>query len=221
MDSDKLLNYTLAKRVTERLREDILTRQIEVGERITIKDIAERYGVSNMPVREAFRILEGESLLEMNAYKGATVKKLDKDFVCDVYGVLRALECAMYETCLDTIPDEVLEELRESNNEMRAVAREKVQPKLYNELNTNWHGVIISYCSNKLAEDRYKYYHQLITSIRTSAYLTSYERIIQATDEHDIILDALHSRDVLKLKTAVDTHSIGAMNDLLKSYSGE
>ena len=59
---------TLASKVTERLREDILSHKIEAGSHITIKNIAEIYGVSPMPVREAFRILEGENLLEVSPY---------------------------------------------------------------------------------------------------------------------------------------------------------
>ena len=50
---------TVASKVTERLREDIISKKIEAGSRITIKEISERYGTSNMPVREAFRTLEG------------------------------------------------------------------------------------------------------------------------------------------------------------------
>ena len=42
---------TVASKVTERLREDIISKKIEAGSRITIKEISERYGTSNMPVR--------------------------------------------------------------------------------------------------------------------------------------------------------------------------
>ena len=81
--SEKLLinNATIASRVTEQLREDIINKIIEPGSRITIKEISERYGTSNMPVREAFRTLEGEKLLEINAYKGATVQQINQNFV--------------------------------------------------------------------------------------------------------------------------------------------
>lgn len=68
---------TVASKVTERLREDIISKKIEAGSRITIKEISERYGVGSMPVREAFRTLEGENLLEINPYKGATVISFD------------------------------------------------------------------------------------------------------------------------------------------------
>ena len=100
--SEKIVaDKTLAARVTDKLREDIINNKFEAGSRITIKEISERYGVSPMPVREAFRTLEGEKFLEINAYKGATVQRIDGSFVRDVYGILRALECLIYESALE------------------------------------------------------------------------------------------------------------------------
>lgn len=101
MAEDKIVaDQTIATKVIEKLREDIINNRFETGSRITIKEISERYGVSPMPVREAFRTLEGEHFLEINPYKGATVLRIDEQFVRDVYGILRALECLLYETAL-------------------------------------------------------------------------------------------------------------------------
>ena len=90
---DKLkLEGTVASRVTDKLREDIITHKIEAGSRITIKEIADSYGVGSMPVREAFRTLEGEHLIVMLPYKGATVAKIDKAFASDIYQISCYLE---------------------------------------------------------------------------------------------------------------------------------
>ena len=70
MSGQFLQTATVAAQVTERLRSDIINKNIEPGSKITIKEISERYGVSNMPVREAFRTLEGEKLLEIIEGKG-------------------------------------------------------------------------------------------------------------------------------------------------------
>ena len=65
---------TIAAKVADQIRDDIICRKIEPGSRITVKEIADRYCVSSMPVREAFNMLCGEQLLEMSPYRGATVK---------------------------------------------------------------------------------------------------------------------------------------------------
>ena len=122
---------TVASKVTERLREDIISKKIEAGSRITIKEISERYGTSNMPVREAFRTLEGEKLLEINAYKGATVLCIDETFVREIYGLLRALECLIYESALPYIDDELIDELKAVNEDRPYRRRSDAEHRLY------------------------------------------------------------------------------------------
>ena len=63
---------TIANRVADQLRDDIVSHRIKPGSRITAKEIADKYGVSSMPVREAFSMLCGENLLEMNPYRVMT-----------------------------------------------------------------------------------------------------------------------------------------------------
>ena len=58
---------TIANRVADQLRDDIVSHRIKPGSRITAKEIADKYGVSSMPVREAFSMLCGENLLEMKS----------------------------------------------------------------------------------------------------------------------------------------------------------
>ena len=76
---------TLTRMVTDQLRQDILLGQIASGSRITVQSIAKRYNTSALPVREAMQILSGENLLEMSPYKGASVREINHDFVCNTY----------------------------------------------------------------------------------------------------------------------------------------
>lgn len=211
---------TIASRVTERLREDIISKRVEAGSRITIKEISERYGTSNMPVREAFRTLEGEKLLEINAYKGATVLCIDEDFVRDVYGLLRALECLIYETALPKIDEVVLQELRSINVQIHACAASLGNKTEYIDLNSKFHDTIMACGKNDKALDLYRYYHKLIRTLRSS-YFPRAERIRAVAAQHDNLIDALASKDVLAVKKAVDIHVITAMENFLDQYAQE
>lgn len=210
---------TLASQVTERLREDIISRKIEAGSRITIKEISERYGTSNMPVREAFRTLEGEKLLELSAYKGATVLQINEEFIHDVYGLLRAVEALIYETALPEIDESVLDELHSVNEEIRDVSlNEEDEKRLpYIDLNTKFHNVILAHGKNRMALDRYHYYHMLVRTLRKSYYPRK-ERILMAVDEHQNLIDALASKDPDAVKKAVDAHVTHAMENFLAQY---
>ena len=211
---------TVASKVTERLREDIISKKIEAGSRITIKEISERYGTSNMPVREAFRTLEGENLLEINAYKGATVLCIDETFVREIYGLLRALECLIYESALPYIDDELIDELKAVNEEIGLIAVGQTLSTGYIDLNTKFHGLIMSRGGNSKAIELYRYYHMLIRALRKS-YMPSTARVQAVYSEHAELIAALENKDALAIKAAVDKHVGHAMENFLKVYAGQ
>lgn len=81
-----------SQRVADLLREDILRGRIRPGERIRQEEVAERYGASRIPVREALRILEAEGLTEHTANRGARVPMLDRGEVSMLYRIRERLE---------------------------------------------------------------------------------------------------------------------------------
>lgn len=211
---------TVASKVTDRLREDIISKKIEAGSRITIKEISELYGTSNMPVREAFRTLEGEKLLEINAYKGATVLCIDETFVREVYGLLRALESLIYETALPYLDKKLIDELENTNTEIGQIASGQSNCTDYIDLNTKFHDLIMSRGGNSKAIELYHYYHMVIRTLRKS-YMPSIDRIRDVYKEHEELIASLKAKDVLAIKAAVDRHVIHAMENFLKVYSDQ
>ena len=203
---------TVASKVTERLREDIISKKIEAGSRITIKEISERYGTSNT--------LEGEKLLEINAYKGATVLCIDETFVREIYGLLRALECLIYESALPYIDDELIDELKAVNEEIGLIAAGQTLSTGYIDLNTKFHGLIMSRGGNSKAIELYRYYHMLIRALRKS-YMPSIVRVQAVYGEHEELIAALEKKDALAIKAAVDKHVGHAMENFLKVYAGQ
>lgn len=83
---------TMGDDLAERLRRAILVGEIAPGERLRIKEIQDKYGVSHIPVREALRVLEGEGLVVNSPRKGATAAPLSVDQMREVYDARRLLE---------------------------------------------------------------------------------------------------------------------------------
>ena len=171
-----------------------------------------------MPVREAFRTLEGEKLLEINAYKGATVLCIDETFVREIYGLLRALECLIYESALPYIDDELIDELKAVNEEIGLIAAGQTLSTGYIDLNTKFHGLIMSRGGNSKAIELYRYYHMLIRALRKS-YMPSTARVQAVYSEHAELIAALENKDTLAIKAAVDKHVGHAMENFLKVYA--
>jgi DNA-binding GntR family transcriptional regulator len=83
---------SLGEQVAERLREHILFGEIAPGQRIT-EDFVEKWlGVSRSPVREAFRLMERDGLVQRSTYRGVTVTTVDPHHLDDIYRMRVVLE---------------------------------------------------------------------------------------------------------------------------------
>ena len=125
---------TIANRVADQLRDDIVSHRIKPGSRITAKEIADKYGVSSMPVREAFSMLCGENLLEMNPYRGATVIAVTPELVAQLNDLQYALESLLIELSMKKgYSEELLHQLEDVNAQMAALT-EKDWRVVYRQL---------------------------------------------------------------------------------------
>ncbi|MGI9146200.1 MAG: GntR family transcriptional regulator [Chloroflexota bacterium] len=83
---------TVREIVQHRLTEDIQSGRIRPGERLREAELAERYGVSRGPVREAVRALEGRRVVSFRPNRGAIVTRLSRGELEEIYDVVLALE---------------------------------------------------------------------------------------------------------------------------------
>jgi DNA-binding GntR family transcriptional regulator len=81
-----------SQRVADYLRDAILGGEIGPGQRVRQEEVAERFGASRLPVREALRMLEAEGLIEHETNKGARVPRLDMHEVDVIYQMRERLE---------------------------------------------------------------------------------------------------------------------------------
>jgi DNA-binding GntR family transcriptional regulator len=81
--------------VLERLRHELANGEIHPGQQLRQVDIAERYGVSPTPVREALRLLEADGAIQYAPHRGATVTELTPQELGDLYLIRSALEAQL------------------------------------------------------------------------------------------------------------------------------
>jgi DNA-binding GntR family transcriptional regulator len=85
---------TSAVRVREQLQDAILEGVLKPGERLRAEALAQRYGTSRTPVREALLQLEAQGLVEVEPNRGAVVRAFDRADLLDLYDVRALLEPA-------------------------------------------------------------------------------------------------------------------------------
>lgn len=94
-DSAEVRADSVAVRVTEQVRADIIFGRIPPGTRLTEKLVAERYEVSRVPVRECLRALEAEGLVEVRPYAGATVVRPHLQDAGTLFEIRQTLEAEL------------------------------------------------------------------------------------------------------------------------------
>ncbi len=86
---------SVAQRIESELRQGIMTLELRPGERLSEQDIAQRYGVSRQPVREAFIALSQAQLVEIMPQRGTVIAKITVRKMMEARFVREAIETAI------------------------------------------------------------------------------------------------------------------------------
>lgn len=104
-DRSRLGRSSTAERVADILRERIIEGLFVPGERLSEETIGSALGVSRNTLREAFRLLGHERLLDHKLNRGVFVRVLSAADVADLYRMRRVLECAAVRRCAEASPE--------------------------------------------------------------------------------------------------------------------
>ena len=107
-------------RIATRVRDAILRGEYAPGARIRQEDIAEEFGASRIPVREALRILEADGLVTLIANTGAWVAHLSLAECEEVYQIRERIEPLLLRYSLPNLSTETLDRLQELTDQMQS-----------------------------------------------------------------------------------------------------
>jgi DNA-binding GntR family transcriptional regulator len=111
IDQTRLETATAQELVLSALRGAILSAVLAPGARLRQEELADVFGTSRIPVREALRALEYEGLVESEPHRGFTVTALDADDVEEVYDLRILLESHAVRLAMPLLTDEDLADL--------------------------------------------------------------------------------------------------------------
>ncbi|KQW72420.1 GntR family transcriptional regulator [Ensifer sp. Root127] len=129
--------------VRDGLREAILAGKYQEGQQLRQDELAEQFGTSRIPVREALRQLESEGLIELQANKGAVVRGLSIDDVLEMLDIRIALECRALKLA---IPNMAVEDFELAEEILKAYDAAP-DPATWGEMNWRFHWSIYSPCN--------------------------------------------------------------------------
>jgi DNA-binding GntR family transcriptional regulator len=182
----------------------IVQGRLAAGDRLNERLLTAQLGLSRTPLREAFKVLATEGLVELLPNRGAIVAPMDSTRLAEILAVMGALEALAGELACLSATEAQLNEIRALHYEMLAYhARGDLAG--YFKFNQAIHLKIVKYSGNAVL---YNTYRQLNGNVRRARYMAnlSKERWDAAVREHDEILAALGSRDVKRIKALLSDH---------------
>jgi len=149
MMSQPLKRETMGAQIAALLRRAILTGELPPGQQLVESALAVQFGASRGPLREALRQLIEEGLLVNVPYTGTRVADISLQDMDDIYAMRICLEQFAFEQIWDKRDDAFAEQMHKLNAKLKdAIDREDHVGAI--EADLDLHGVIYSYCDNRL-----------------------------------------------------------------------
>jgi len=207
--------YSLRGRVFHKLREDILNGKYAEHEELREVAIGEELGVSRTPVREAFRQLELEGLIQIIPNKGAYVTGITEKDVKDIYMMRSLLEglCARWAT--EHITTEQMDEMEE-NVYLAEFHAKKGHMEQLAQLDNRFHDILYEACDSKLLENQLKAFHEYVLRVRRKT-LANAERALKSNEEHKGIMEAIKAGNADLAEQLAHQHMINAYDNMVKN----
>lgn len=197
--------------VYQSLRESIMRGDLRPGQRLRIEDIAQRLGVSPIPVREALHILQSERLVENTPHVGAVVASISKASIIEVFTVMEGLELVATRTAAQRITTADLEHLQELLSKMDQAIESEAHHQ-WADLNSQFHTAIVSITGMPMLQEMTtRVLNQWDRMRRYYLKGVLVLRLAQAQHEHRLIVQAMVERSYEQLARLVREHNQGAL----------
>ena len=207
--------YSLRGRVFQRLRNDILSGRYRENEELKEVAIGEEMGVSRTPVREAFRQLELEGLIQIIPNKGAYVTGITVKDVEDIYMMRSLLEGLCARWAAENITKEQMEEMEE-NVYLSDFHASKEHFDQMAELDNRFHEIMYEASHSKMLEHQLKDFHQYVLRVRQKT-LSNNVRSKASNEEHRLIMEAIKNKDGNSAEKLAHQHIINAYENMVKN----
>jgi DNA-binding GntR family transcriptional regulator len=205
--------------VESRIRRDILAGVFTFGQRLKIDELAQRYGTSHMPIREALKLLSGDGLIDMEPNKGGRVRTLDASFVTNLFDIRIQLESLQARRAAERRSEEDLGELQRVRLQFERYAASENIPALLSA-NMEFHSVISRASGNREATDIEERHWRLLPAIwATHGYPP--ERLPIVIDDHRLLEQLIKEGDGEGAAVLAASHCLRAKLHILTAVFGQ
>lgn len=202
--SSRIAPLALYQEVAERLRERIFSHELPPGTWVDEQALAQQYGISRTPLREALKVLASEGLVKLKPRRGCYVTEISARDLDEVFAVMALLEGECVAAAARTADAAALQRLQEVHAELEAAAAAG-DINRYFEANQAFHAEL-----QRIADNRWLI--QVVEDLRKVIKLSRHHslsaegRLQASLVEHREILDALLARDAGRAEALMRSH---------------
>ncbi len=195
--------------VLQRLRSEMASGEMPPGQQLRQAEIAERYGVSPTPVREALRLLEADGAIQYTPHRGATVTELSAQELNDLYLIRSSIETQLARLAGERATPEQVAEIRKLHEDLAGAVGEESAENL-SAMNREFHLAFLRIGSPLVTQ-------QVVTPLWHGLFPPSLsqwrsdERNQLFVAEHETLVVALESGDADAVRDAMQHHLESAM----------
>jgi len=186
-------HQTLREKILETIRDAILKGALKPGEKVAEPELAERFGISRTPIREAFRQLESEGYLTVIPRKGAVVAALSEKDVDEFYAIKSILEGYAAELAATRLSQKEIEKLQAINEKLRNLAAEGDVKNFYRAHN-EFHDLFIKAADNQKLAELIQQLGMKFLRLRMAS-LSAPGRMNISVAEHERLIEAFKMQD--------------------------
>jgi DNA-binding GntR family transcriptional regulator len=206
------------ERLATTIQGRVLSGAVPVGTRLRQEALAEEFGVSRTPVREALRQLQATGLVELLPNRGAVVRGPSAREIREAYEVRAELEGLAAELAADRISDSDLFRLREAQVLFREsvtnlIARRARRPAPWKDesvwvrANDLFHQAILDAAGNARLNETIADLHRSFPRNLTWVALSQSSRLLaENVEQHETILEAIEQRDPAEARRRMIEH---------------
>jgi DNA-binding GntR family transcriptional regulator len=205
--------------IAQRMRHAIIAGELAFGSRLRIDELATRYGVSHMPVREALRELHGEGLVVIEPNRGARVRPLHRGFVEDLFDIRSAIETMLARRAAERRNERHIAALTGAEDRLETLVAQG-ELLAVPAVNRDFHAVINDAAGNPGALDIVDR-HWLLMAALWQQFGIDEGRFTSVIDDHRQLIRAIGRGDASSAATFMGAHIERAKHDLLERMDKE
>jgi DNA-binding GntR family transcriptional regulator len=214
------LKRSLADDIVDRLRSAILNGTFKPGQPLREEQLAASLDVSRGPVREALVQLEREGLVIVRRHRGATVARLSRADVEEVYSLRLALERLAMRQAVQHATEEDFAAMEGVLDEIRAAFARGPTEQAIADLDVRFHDLIYQAAHHQRLYDCWANLRAQIYIFLLSRNVANPDFRVVTVQSHSDLLAVLRSRDEARAVQEIEAHLLGAYQRVIQSYRG-